>query len=182
MNDIFEDDLKNMKVEELKREIPWPPETLSTKNFRPYVQRLSDDQILGIQIGSERGESAYYLLESIPKLYLTIIEATPDKLTYDNLEVFGGRSTIVNMEPEEAEGMYENNKFDFVFIETKLPYEKMKKLFNLYYPNIKSGGIIGGVDYNTEPVYDSVTDFRKKNKQTQPLHVIGTGRNWFWYK
>lgn len=183
MDDLFPDDLKTMKVEDLKKEIAWPPETLSTRVLRPYLLRLDGEELLGIQIGSERGESAYYLLETVPKLYLNIIEPTAEKLVYDNLEAFGGRSTVVDkLPPEDADGMYANDKFDFIFFESPKTYDELKKLMTLYYPKLKKGGIFAGVDYNTEPVYDAVTDFRRKEKQTQPLHVVSVGRNWFWYK
>lgn len=62
---------------------------------------------------------------------------------------------LLKMESEEAAKLFDyyasftKNKeyFDFVYIDADHTYEMVKRDINLWYPLVKSGGIIGGHDY-----------------------------------
>lgn len=53
----------------------------------------------------------------------------------------------VRMESKEAVKLYEDNSLDFVFIDASHDYENVKQDINLWYPKVKSKGMIAGHDY-----------------------------------
>jgi predicted O-methyltransferase YrrM len=45
---------------------------------------------------------------------------------------------------------FEDNSFDFIYIDASHTYEDTKKDIELYLPKVKKGGIIGGHDYQQD--------------------------------
>jgi hypothetical protein len=73
-------------------------------------------------------------------------------------------SAIREFQNEEA--------FDFVYIDGNHSYEAIKNDIRLYYPLIKSNGLIGGHDYTpyTETVMRAVNEFAEEAKLE--LHTV----------
>lgn len=201
MNDLFEDDLEFMTVEELKKEVPWPYDHLTTLKFRPYITRLKPNEkneYMGIEIGTGRGEGLYYLLDKIPNLYVSTIDPyfpyidwngkeysqeyqnKMKELALKNLEPFGNRATMINLESEEAVDTFKDDNFHFVFIDGKHDTKNVFEDLKNYYSKVMSGGIIAGNGFSINSVWEGIDKFRKENRITTPIHIIDA--TWFWYK
>lgn len=57
---------------------------------------------------------------------------------------------IVKKDSVEASALFEDNFFDFVFIDAAHDYVNVKNDINAWYPKVKKNGIIGGDDYSLE--------------------------------
>jgi predicted O-methyltransferase YrrM len=73
--------------------------------------------------------------------------------------------TPLMMTSEEASTLFENESFDFIFIDAEHIYEYVKNDLNNWYPKLKKGGIIAGHDYR-DGVKLAVDEFFK-NQQIQ---------------
>lgn len=70
---------------------------------------------------------------------------------------------FIKMKSEEAVDLIPNN-LDFVYIDGNHQYEYVKKDIDLYYPKVRSGGVIGGDDFAAEHhgVSKAVLEFADK--------------------
>lgn len=77
---------------------------------------------------------------------------------------------------EDAVSLIPDN-LDFVYIDGNHDYEFVKKDIELYYPKLKSGGVIGGDDFNASflGVCKAVVEFVNKNK----LKLCGENSEWW---
>jgi len=89
-----------------------------------------------------------------------------------NLEKIFNCLKIIKKKSEDAVLNFENNYFDFVYIDGNHTYEYVKKDLNLWFSKVKSNGILAGHDYcnytfkNGEKygVIEAVNEFSIKNK------------------
>jgi hypothetical protein len=119
----------------------------------------------GIEIGVGRGEFSKHLLEltELEKIYSIdpwdISKSqyrskwTQEKLNevYElamlNLKPFGSRSKVVKSTSAEALKMFDDKSIDFIYIDALHDYESVKQDIELWWPKVKSGGILAGHDY-----------------------------------
>lgn len=64
-----------------------------------------------------------------------------------NLAPFGKRSEILRMSSKEASGFFEDERLDFVFIDANHSYEACLEDIRLWFPKVKTNGVIAGHDY-----------------------------------
>jgi predicted O-methyltransferase YrrM len=177
----------------------WPYDWVSTRGLAPYVKRLGD-KVVGIEIGTCRAESTAYLLEKCPnidKIYTVdpykayddwngeITQETVDKfmkVAKANLKPYGKRFEMVREQSVNAADKFDNDSFDFIFVDGDHSYDATLADCIRYYPKLKKGGLFCGHDYSSiEAVYRAVTDFREKNKISSPIN-LSTNSTFFWYK
>lgn len=119
----------------------------------------------GIEIGVGRGDFSKHLLEStkLEKIYSIDpwdisksqyrLKWTQEKLNeiYKlamlNLKPFGLRSEIVKETSAEASKMFDEKSIDFIYIDALHDYESVIQDIGLWWPKVKSGGILAGHDY-----------------------------------
>lgn len=194
-----EDDFKT--IEELGDK--WPYEWISTKGLAPYIKRLGE-KVVGVEIGTCRGGSAYYLLDKCPniiKLYTIdpykeymewdgkIKQETLDKtreIARKNLSKHGDRVMMIHETSVEAASkiktITKKEEFDFIYIDGDKTYDATIADCEAYYPLLKKGGFFSGHDYsNLDTVNQAINDFRTKNGITAPLN-LSTNTTFFWYK
>ena len=134
---------------------------------------------IGLEIGVYNGINATNLLNSVPNLTLhgvdpysvftdwngrlTHHEEDPDsaeKVADKLLTPFKSRFTKIKKTSDEAVTMFEDNSFDFIFIDGLHTYEQVLIDCKNYYPKLKTGGIFSGHDYNTiQGVKEAVNEF-----------------------
>lgn len=67
----------------------------------------------------------------------------------DNIEPVKNNIKVIKLSSEQASTLFDDNYFDFIFIDASHHYEDMKKDIQLWLPKIKNGRIISGHDYFT---------------------------------
>ncbi len=182
-----------MTIEELSNELGWPLDYTASKALIPYLKRLKGETAKGIEIGTARGESTYLILEQCPnitKAYTIdpffayedwvgpIDQETMDKfkaIAYKNLEKFGVKAEIIPLTSEEAVDLFPNLEYSYLFVDGSHSKENVLKDLTLYYPKVKSGGIVAVHDTNLNTVNDAIKEFREVNKVRQPMNNLPNG-------
>jgi hypothetical protein len=150
-----------------------------------YVSSLIKPGDIGAEIGVCQGTFAYYvLLKRQPaKLYLidpweyglqSDIEINPNaekQIVRDNqyktvCEYFSSYENIeiIRMKSEDAVNMFENNYFDYVYIDGEHSYTAVTRDLTNYFPKVKIGGYLIGDDYGWTGIKPAVQDFLKKHQ------------------
>jgi len=180
----------NLTIEEIEKETGWPPDYISTKGVLPYIKRMGPD-LMGLEIGTGRGESAYHLLEFCPNIRKIItvdpykayqewngpisqeVQNKSKELAIANLAKFGDRAE-----------MHENihgTDFDFVYIDGDHSLPCVLQDLEACYDILKPGGLISVHDCNLGSVGDAIRQFRKARRIGMPLNNSSNGLA-FWYK
>jgi len=155
-------------------------------------------EIIGIEIGVERGGSAFNLLENSDVKILYLIEPylpytdlegehvcdehcqkNNKKICLDTLKNFTNFQ-LIEKSSDEAFNFFEDESLDYIFIDGLHTYEQCYKDMENYYPKLKKGGLFYGHDFTyVSKVREAVENFSKKvNKE------IENCKNdvWYWIK
>tara|TARA_R110000868_G_scaffold145266_1_gene365423 strand:- start:333 stop:941 length:609 start_codon:yes stop_codon:yes gene_type:complete len=183
----------NITIEEIERETGWPPDYISTKGMIPYIKRMGSD-LIGLEIGTGRGDSAYHLLTTCPNIKkLTTVDpykAYDDwngpiskdhqekskELAIANLAKFGDRVDMC-----EKLDVSEGPVFDFIYIDGDHSLPGVTQDLEEYYDVLKPGGLIAVHDCNLGSVNEAIRQFRRKRRINMPLHNSSNGLA-FWYR
>ena len=154
--------------------------------------------IVGLEIGVERGYSALHLLKScsVKKIYIidpylpyydsgsnhVCDEVCQEKNKSICLEVLSefDNFELIEKKSEDVVDLFEDESFDYIFIDGLHTYEQCSKDINNYYSKLKVGGIFSGHDYiYCDGVNKAVNEFAEKNNKT-----ISNCKNdvWYWEK
>lgn len=177
----------------------FPQDWISNKGLIPYVKRHGEN-VKGIEIGTCRGESTYYFLDKCPNIkelytvdpYKTyedwignISQDVLDRhreIAIKNLKKFGKRVIMIQEESVKAASTFDDDSFDFIFIDGDHSYDATLADCQAYYSKLKKGGIFCGHDYQTiKTVRDAVDTFRTNNKITSPIN-LSLNSAFFWNK
>ena len=177
----------------------FPQEWISNKGLVPYIKRHGEN-LVGLEIGTCRGESTYYFLDKCPnisKLYTvdpytsyedwvgTISQEDLDKheaIAKENLKKFGDRVEMSRVTSLEFSSNSRTEQFDFIFVDGDHSYDATLADCVAFYPLLKKGGIFCGHDYQSiEAVKRAVDDFREKHKITAPIN-LSLNSAFFWNK
>lgn len=193
--DPFQNDLEWATIEEIRKETIWPNEWNSVIGLVPYIKRMRGD-LVGLEVGTGKGESAYLLLEECPnikKLYTIdpyleysnwkelVSQDEQNKakeVAEKNLSIFGNR---VEMLDGDKLKWHEESSVDFIFLDGADSYDDVMTDFNFYYPLLKSKGLMAGHNYQLPEVRRAMMDWREKNKVRVPIQRI-TNFSYFWMK
>lgn len=116
----------------------------------------------GVEVGVNKGENAknilrhwhgskLYLVDPWRKLddYNDTVNKNFDPNTYSSVKIrfakYGERVEIIKAMSHEAAKVVPND-LDFVYIDANHAYEYVKQDIELWYPKVKSGGILSGHD------------------------------------
>jgi predicted O-methyltransferase YrrM len=120
-----------------------------------------------VEIGAWKGQSIMYLAERIKELNKKIKLYTIDTfegsvehkkedvivthMLYDvylkNIEPMKDYITTIKGNSQEVHTQFKDNSIDFLFLDGSHEFEDVKKDLKLWYPKVKTGGIISGHDY-----------------------------------
>jgi len=150
---------------------------------RPMIhylrRRFGGKPLVGVEIGVGYGRNAKSILKTLNMKMLYLIDPYIPYIVdgkgvvtrwIKGLEVVRKELeplpnvTFIHATSEEAVD-YIPNQLDFVYIDGNHSYEYVKKDIELYYPKVKSGGVIGGHDFRFKfkGVIKAVVEFSQKN-------------------
>ena len=122
----------------------------------------------GIEVGVYKGEFSNAILKTCPdlnlylldcwqaqdpSLYHDILNASDAEMaenlisTINNNKNYFNRLKIIKDFSDNAVKFFEDNFFDFIYIDANHSYEMAKKDISLWYPKLKKGGLFAGHDY-----------------------------------
>lgn len=156
----------------------------------------------GVEVGVNKGEYSTHLLKYWKGKKLYLVDSWRELKDYkdicdidhnghlNNLACtfmtiydFGKRATIIRELSEDAANLFEDKSLDFVFIDADHSYKGCKNDISLWYPKVKSKGILCGHDYINSPleenklvdfgVKDAVDEFVKE--KNLKLHIAYDG-------
>lgn len=151
------------------------PLSMEKRELFPYVLNHLGLLEVGLEVGVREGMFSEHLLSfwkgrllysvdpwrNFPgPVYKDIANVTQnqhDRLYMDTirrLELFGDRSVIWRLTSKEAEGLVSDSSLDFCYIDGDHSYQGVVQDLNLWYPKIKSGGVLAGHDFIPDGDYD----------------------------
>ena len=130
----------------------WRPDVMGwSDDIIPYYETIAKwlpDDAKVIEVGVFRGRSALFLLEELDRL-------NKQNITFCGVDIEPFPSALKNlnfgfmqMKSCMAANLVADDSLDFVFIDADHSYESVLDDIILWYPKVKSGGIIAGHDYN----------------------------------
>jgi hypothetical protein len=138
-----------------------------------FILKNFKNDLVGVEIGVAKGENAKVMLNALPIKKLYLIDP------YVNNPFRSDRVRFIKKKSEHAVADVPDN-LDFVYIDGDHSYEACKKDIELYYPKVRSGGVIGGHDFGilNLGVIKAVLEFRDKTG----LELQGRGLEWWFVK
>jgi hypothetical protein len=170
----------------------------SAQGFIPVISSLGKD-ILGIEIGISSGRNAAYFLQecsNIKKIYgvdpylpfkdwdIFVTQELQDsifKIMKEHLEEYEERFELFKMKSQDAANLFENEFYDYVFVDGDHSYEVTKIDCELYYSKVKVGKIFSGHDWQLDSVKNAVLEFRLENNINNPINFTHNSV-WYWFK
>ena len=160
------------------------------------LKKYSDKELVGIEIGTGVGGNAIAMLSVLPikKLYCidpytTYIEdkfGQKEKKKVEecletakkNLAKYSKKVSFIEEYSDKAINRFEDNSLDFVYIDGNHSYDFVKRDIELYYPKVRSGGVLGGHDFGSGyvGVVYAVLEFIRDNN-----FKLATGRDSDWW-
>ena len=82
--------------------------------------------------------------------------------------------TVIRERGESAAGLFDNESFDWIYIDGDHSYEGAFVDFFKYFPKLKQGGVMIADDYPCNDVRQAFTDFRKICKEVDYTRIEGS--------
>jgi len=166
----------------------------------------------GIEIGVAEGKFSKIIIDNFPlkKIFLLDLwkelpsaeyeDATNSKQEIQDkrynmvLEIAkpcGDKVTVIRKDSRLAPSDFEDNYFDFIYIDANHKYEYVKADLNNWYPKLRPGGFFSGHDYLNKRNRMGLCEVRKAVDEfcvhigITPKIIPGTRRcplSWYWIK
>lgn len=168
---------------------------------KPLIDVLSKDKpLIGLEIGCDKGDSSVGLLKDLPNIlklvsidpYTNYIdwngvnENTRDlyyNYTTNRLLELKDRHQLIRKSSDDAILEFDDNSYDFIFIDGLHTYDQVLKDCKNYYSKIKSGGVFAGHDYRViEGVRNAVDEFFEEIGQTVSYSASYESDVWYLIK
>ena len=165
--------------------------TIHSTREEVLVKMLNDKESkIGVEIGVFKGEFSKTLLSGWGgTLYMVdpwrglggdYIDKTNHKHhtsifqdAMDSIEGYENRGIMIRALSEEAVHLFEDNSLDFIYIDGNHGYNHVKQDLELWWPKLKSGGIMSGHDFIMVD-WDAIP----KVKHGKNTHVYSQGTEW----
>lgn len=191
-----------LTVAEYKEQGKWPFDFIAGKGLVNVVNDLStrlNRNVVGLEIGVCKGENIVHFLEHTNKIdkihcidpYLPYMDWV-GPVTQEDMNLYLD-ITMKNFEPHKDKIVFyketsdtcvhkfQDEQFDYIFIDGDHSYEGVKKDLNNYYSKVKKGGVFSGHDINLSSVQQAVKEFREQNLITNPISFTDVNV-WYWVK
>lgn len=148
--------------------------------FKFIRRNIGSSNLIGAEIGVREGKNVLSIIESsfINKLYLIDhyqphIESSGVEVTFEqqqefyskmfnNLRLYLDKLVFLSVSSQFASTLFEDNFFDFVYIDAGHTYEQVQQDMKFWFPKVRSKGILCGHDFGnkcTPEVSKAVKDF-----------------------
>jgi hypothetical protein len=152
-----------------------PPAIVKYHHIRPMIEFVSKNydiksDLTGVEIGVAEGDNVIYILSVLPVKKLFLIDPykeyddfkgntgweniTQDKfdeklkIAQEKLKEYQGKIQFIRKTSKDAGDDIPVN-LDFVYIDGNHEYEFAKEDIELYYPKVKTGGVLGGDNFDS---------------------------------
>jgi SAM-dependent methyltransferase len=150
----------------------------------------------GLEIGCDIGDTSNFLLDVNPTLHLTSIDPYVNYIDWNGnplnereeifnramsrLAGYSNRFDLVRQYSDEAVTLFDDEQFDFIFIDGLHTYDQLTKDCANYYSKLKPGGIFSGHDYTAiKDINRACTEFAAKVGK----EILTTECDvWYWIK
>lgn len=191
-----------LTIAEYKEQGKWPFDFISAKGLVSVINDLSsrlDRNVVGLEIGICKGENIVHFLEQTNRIdkihcidpYLPYMDwvgpVTQEdmnlwyEITLKNFAPHMDKIVMYKDTSENCVSKFENEQFDYIFIDGDHSYEGViKDLYN-YYDKVKTGGIFSGHDVNLADVQKALMEFRSVNGINTEIKFTDVNV-WYWTK
>ena len=126
-----------------------------------YVYNQGKQGLVGVEIGVDKGFHSRQILDVLPMKRLYCVDGYPEysdfrgcyswvghyEVALENLRPFGDRVVFVNKNSFDAVGDVPDG-LDFVYIDGEHTGVCVCRELELFVPKVRSGGVVGGHDFN----------------------------------
>jgi len=153
-------------------------------------------KVKGLEIGCDIGDTTEFLLNINSNLELTSVDPYENYVDWNGrplnerqhvfetmtsrMEKFGPRFDILRKTSDDAVQFFNDEEFDFIFIDGLHTYDQLTKDCANYYSKLKPGGIFAGHDFTAiEGVNKAAKEFAAKIGK----EILTTECDvWYWIK
>lgn len=155
----------------------WPHDQLISKGMNPYLRRVRQDKLAMLIVGDLNGESTYdFLSENDKIIKANVVNIYDDTVESQTMKDLFTKNTD-KFKGKIDKGISKDKQRDIVCIDKSACTAAN---LELYYANVKQGGIFCGNGHDTTEVKTALTEFRRKVKIGTPIQVCHK-TIWFWY-
>jgi cephalosporin hydroxylase len=141
--------------------------------YSDMIRRFPDGSHF-VEVGSWYGKSAVYMgveiINSGKKIRFDCVDSWTNKgdnwdyekafdVFLKHIEPIKDTVNYHRLPSEEASGLYDDESLDFVFIDAAHDYDNVINDITLWYPKVKTGGVVAGHDYPWPGVEKAVNEF-----------------------
>lgn len=147
------------------------PSNLPRPMTQALKQRFGDKELAGVEIGIRSGLNAENILSYLNIKKLFLIDPCYSPKAEKRLKRFSQAIFAIAKSSEVVISL--PSGLDFIYIDGDHSYEAVIQDIELYYPKVKSGGIIGGHDFAISHlgVCKAVMEFVQKNNLKLQGHI-----------
>ena len=174
-------------------------------NIKPMIEfvhdmNMKERKLIGVEIGTFRGVNAHAILSFLPMETLYLIDPylqyeeyseawIPNHMQSDfnddydmakkRLKKYKNKIRFIKMKADEAitiSCLIPDN-LDFVYVDGNHDYEYVKRDLELYYPKLRTGGVIGGDNFEVE--FQGVPRAVLEFIDAKDLRLYGSDKDWW---
>ena len=141
-----------------------------------------DPYIAGYDSSDSFASDVAHIFDSAPQVAMDRLhDAVVARLSTE----FGDRSRVVRMDSVSASALFPDQSLDLIFIDGDHQYDSVLQDLNVWYPRLRSGGLLAGDDYAWPAVKEAVSTFSDQMgvpvaviqsiKSAHPLFIMSAG-------
>ena len=146
-------------------------------------EQFNDKPLVGMEIGVYHGINTYnmFRLLNIREMFCVDPWLVEDDLRWTKqiLSSFNHRIVYVKDYDYKVYSIVPDDYFDFIYADGDQTYTGVKRTLELFYPKIRSGGVIGGHAFMV--AYRGVVDAVFEFEQNHPDIILGGHNDDWWF-
>jgi len=139
-------------------------------SFSVLLNTMPIGNIVGVEIGVDKGENAKLMLENCSRINLILVDIVEQPQMVEVIKPYLDRVEFIKDASVNAAKRFPDNHFDYIYIDGDHSYKGVGEDIEAWYPKIKTGGIFAGHDFWMTEVQQALKEFCLKNPQ--PLYAV----------